>query len=72
MNVKVEAVEDNAAFQISAPGEGQFLPGAGEEDDAKSWEGELPASGKYTIVVGGIRGNATYKLKVCIEAASAK
>lgn len=67
MTVKVNAVEDNAAFQIYPPGKEGFLPGAGEEDDAKSWAGKLPSSGRYTIVVGGIRGNATYTLKVAIE-----
>jgi hypothetical protein len=39
---------------------------AGETDDATVWQGTLPVSGKYLIVVGGTRGNAAYKLKITI------
>ncbi|MBS1186009.1 MAG: hypothetical protein H6R04_27 [Burkholderiaceae bacterium] len=79
MTVAVSAKEDNAAFQIYEPGakfvkedgmtdiKGATLPKAGEEDDAKSFSGPLPKSGKYLIVVGGTRGNASYKLKVAIK-----
>jgi hypothetical protein len=79
MEVSITALEDNAAFQIYQPGakfvkedgatdiKGQALPKAGDEDDATKWNGKLPQSGKYWIVVGGTRGNATYKLKVFIK-----
>jgi hypothetical protein len=79
MQVAISAVEDNAVFQIYQPGakfvkedgateiKGATLPQAGEEDDAKSWNGKLPQSGKYWIVVGGTRGNANYTLKVSIR-----
>ena len=79
MQVSVSSTEDNAVFQIYQPGakfikedgdddiKGTMLPKAGDEDDAKSWNGKLPQSGKYWIVVGGTRGNATYKLKVGIK-----
>ena len=71
--VRVTAVEDNAAFTIWQPGarlpatrdadiEGRTLTGAGEEDDAATWHGRLPASGNYLVVVGATRGNASYKL----------
>jgi hypothetical protein len=66
MSIKISAVEDNAAFQIVEPNK-QFLPGAEEADDAKQWIGLLPATGKYVIVVGGIRGNATFSLNVEID-----
>src|SRR5687768_1229698 len=33
MSVRVTAIEDNAAFTIAGP-DGEFLPGAGEMDDA--------------------------------------
>lgn len=79
MTVEISALEDNAVFQIYEPGakfvkedgitevKGTALPKAGDEDDAKSWSGKLPKSGKYWIIVGGTRGNATYKLKVSIK-----
>lgn len=79
MEVNISAVEDNAAFQIYQPGakakekdgytevSGKPLAGAGEADDASAWKGRLPVSGKYLIVVGGTRGNATYKLQVTVR-----
>lgn len=66
MTVRISSVEDNAVFQIYKPN-GKTLSGAGEGDDATNWSGTLPASGDYTIVVGGTRGNASYKLKISIE-----
>ena len=66
MTVKVTALENNAAFQIQAP-DGSYLRGAGETDDAANWSGKLPASGDYKIIVGGTRGNASYRLRVGIK-----
>ncbi|WP_342360347.1 hypothetical protein [Terrarubrum flagellatum] len=74
-SLKVTSIEDNASFQIYLPGsktasqtaDGEnlrTLPRAGAEDSAKSWSGKLPATGRYAIVVGPTRGNATYKLTV--------
>lgn len=63
MRVDISSVEDNASFEIVGPDKTQ-LPGAGFDDDAKHWYGELPASGDYTIEVAPTRGNATYRLKV--------
>lgn len=79
MTMRITAVENNAAFQIYRPGytvrttdgvtgvQGQTLPSAGVLDDATTWHGTLPASGAYRIVVGGTRGNATYRLSVEIR-----
>ena len=79
MEIRITAAENNAAFSIYAPGaklvkedgdddiKGTTLPGAGTEDDAMTWQGKLPQSGKYWIVVGGTRGNAAYKLKISIR-----
>jgi hypothetical protein len=67
MSVKITSEEDNAVFQIYLPGEEKALHGAGDGDDATNWSGELPADAEYVIVVGGTRGNATYKLRVAIE-----
>lgn len=79
MTVSISSIEKNAVFQIYQPGtsitkdqdgiidlNGKSLPGAGEGDDAMQWKGALPATGKYLIVVGGTRGNTTYKMKIGI------
>lgn len=67
MKVDISSIEDNASFQITRPDKTQLLPGAGFDDDAKHWNGELPDSGDYTIKVAPTRGNATYRLKVEIR-----
>ncbi len=54
MEVTIDSVEDNAVFDIQAPN-GSYLA-----RERKSWNGQLPANGKYRIIVGGTRGNATY------------
>ncbi len=61
LSVRITAREHNAAFQIIAPS-GQALPHAGNGDDATRWQGSLPLTGVYTVVVGGTRGNAAYTL----------
>lgn len=66
MKVSVTSVESNAAIAVLAPG-GKALPGADEGDDATAWEGELPATGPYRIVVGPTRGNTEYTLSVSIR-----
>lgn len=63
IRVRITAGESNAALQVIGPN-GHFLPGAGEGMDAARWQGRLPLSGIYTIVVGGTRGNATYALTI--------
>jgi hypothetical protein len=67
MTVRIRSVEDNAVFQIYFAGEQESLEGAGEGDDATSWSGKLPSTNDYVIVVGGTRGNASYKLEIGIE-----
>jgi type II secretory pathway pseudopilin PulG len=66
MTVRVTALEDNAAFQIENP-DGEYMEGAGETDDATSVSVTLPDSGDYRIIVGGTRGNASYRLTVSIR-----
>ena len=61
MRVNISSVEDNAVFDVVAPN-GQTL-----ESETTSFSGKLPATGDYRIVVGGTRGNATYKLQVGIN-----
>jgi hypothetical protein len=80
LTVSITSEEDNAVFQIYPPGaEAQrhedgvqisgptALRGAAEGADARSWNGILPATGDYLIVVGPTRGNATFTLKVAIH-----
>ena len=79
LTLSIRSVEDNAVFQVYAPGaqpkhadygmeiSGTALPGAAEGQDAKSWSGVLPQSGPYLIAVGPTRGNATYTLTVTIR-----
>ena len=67
MKVRITSLEKNAVFQIFFAGEQESLQGAGEEDDATNWSGELPADNDYVIVVGGTRGNATYTLTISIK-----
>ncbi|MDR3569123.1 MAG: hypothetical protein P4L43_13930 [Syntrophobacteraceae bacterium] len=79
MDVEITALEKNAAVTIYRPGykagkdsdgvlevQGATLTGAGEGEDATGWKGVLPESGRYLILVGPTRGNATYRLKVVI------
>lgn len=66
MNVSISSTENNAVFQIKGP-DGAELAGARSGDDTMKWSGKLPRTGDYRIVVGGTRGNATYKLTVGIR-----
>ena len=78
MTVTISSLENNAVFQIYEPGttvsrdadrmvdvSGTAL--AGEDKDIMRWSGTLPKSGTYLIVVGGTRGNASYKMDVGIR-----
>jgi hypothetical protein len=79
LTLHIVALENNAVFQVYAPGArpetrdygleivGQALTGAGEGDDATRWTGTLPRSGAYLVVVGATRGNANYRLTVAIH-----
>jgi hypothetical protein len=61
MTLRITSTEDNAVFDVMAPG------GLSLASEVTDWTGELPATGDYTIVVGGTRGNATYRLAVTIR-----
>lgn len=69
--------EAHSALQVYAPGarppaedggdvRGAPLPGAADGDDATGWSGTLPASGRYLVVVGPTRGNASDTLELAI------
>ena len=75
-DIKVTSLEDNASFMLYQPpasvsqsDDGVDINGTAMtgDDDAKTWNGKLPASGTYYILVGGDRGNATYKLTVAVK-----
>ena len=69
MRVKVSNKLKLVLFHIQLPGKNDaYLPKAGEEDDATAWEGTLPVSGTYKIIVGAMRGKDTkYTLDVKIS-----
>jgi len=66
MSVSITSLENNAVFQVMDD-DGNYLQNAGEEDDATNWNGKLPWTGDYKIIVGGTRGNASYRLSVAIQ-----
>lgn len=66
LQVSLKSLEDNAVFQIVQSQTGKYLKGAAEGQDTKKWNGALPATGEYRIIVGGTRGNATYTLMIHI------
>ena len=61
MSVSISSVENNAVFDVQAPG-GKILT-----SEKRSWSGQLPANGKYRIIVGGTRGNATYTVRFAVR-----
>jgi len=80
MTVTMTAPDDNVVFQLYEPGttigrdndgllefHGQALHGAAEGEDTTRWQGRLPKSGTYLIVVGSTRGNGRYSMDVKIE-----
>lgn len=67
MTVTIYSTEENAVFQIINKKTGEYLPGAEDGKDIMRWDGELPSSGDYKIIVGSTRGGAEYKLNVIVE-----
>jgi hypothetical protein len=67
MKVSIASVENNAVFMIKDLNTGYLLNGAGELDDATSWEGVLPSNGDYRIIVGSTRGGTEYTLIVTVH-----
>lgn len=61
MTLSITSVENNAVFDIISPQQ-KIL-----KQEATSWSTKLSATGDYRIVVGGTRGNATYKLRVEVK-----
>lgn len=61
IDLKITSLENNAVFDVIAPN-GQILTTEATQSSLK-----LPATGNYEIIVGGTRGNATYKLNIKIQ-----
>jgi hypothetical protein len=61
MTVSITSLERNAVFEIQGPN-GNVI-----KQEATSWSGVLPSTGDYRIIVGGTRGNASYKLRVSVR-----
>ncbi|NJP10185.1 MAG: hypothetical protein HC866_12475 [Leptolyngbyaceae cyanobacterium RU_5_1] len=66
ISVKIASLENNAVFEVTAPpnkaGQRRTL-----KQEAVNWTSVLPVSGDYQIIVGGTRGNTSYKLQVAIR-----
>jgi hypothetical protein len=67
MSVRVSSTENNAVFRIVSPS-GNNIGGGTEEEGIKRYNGVLPASGKYKIIVTPTRGNATYNITFGVSA----
>jgi len=67
MTITVMSPEDNAVFYILRTDNWQYMEGATEDNPTFRWEGVLPVSGDYQIVVGSTRGGSEYTLQVVIE-----
>ncbi len=69
MSIDLSSLEDNAAFDLFEPG----ARGSRKEkditggSDITKWKGTLSKTGEYKIVVGGTRGNTSYKLQVAVQ-----
>jgi hypothetical protein len=61
MQVQITALEENAVVDILAPG-GEVI-----QQEVTQAEIQLPSTGDFQIVVGGTRGNASYRLEVGID-----
>lgn len=79
LGIAIASPDRNAAFEVYCPGyalsrdELSFimtctsLRGVENTDDQPAWEGELPSTGKYLIVVRATRGHAAYRLDVGVH-----
>jgi hypothetical protein len=61
IDLKISSLENNAVFDLIAPN------GKAIESEATTRSSKLLMSGYYRVIVGGTRGNASYKLNVKIK-----
>ncbi|MDD5066830.1 MAG: hypothetical protein PHF84_07255 [bacterium] len=79
LGISITSPENNAVMVLYQPGAsaaekdgivevtGKVLPGAGETDNATTWKGPLPVSGKYLVSVSPVRGNTAYEIKIMVR-----
>lgn len=66
--VTLESTGNAAIMQIREPGkDAGYLPGAGRQDEARTWSGKLPADGSYLIEVIAVQAEADYTLRVEVK-----
>jgi hypothetical protein len=61
IHVDITSVENNAVFEIISP------DGVALASEVKTFNGKLPATGDYQMVVGGTRGNTSYEMTIEIK-----
>jgi len=70
LQAEIWSQTQNSAFEIyinNAVKGGATLPGAGDSQYATFFEGELPLTGNYQIVVGSTGGQTSYELVVALQ-----
>lgn len=60
MVVAISSTENNAVFEVHAPNGNIIGRGTMTEEMDMVWEGRLPSSGDYRIVVGSTRGGSEF------------
>ncbi len=61
MTVNISSLENNAVFDIQSPS------GKTVVREVRNWSGQLGEKGRYRIIVGGTRGNATYTVRFAVR-----
>jgi hypothetical protein len=59
--INITSTEKNAVFDVIDPN------GITLQNEATAWQARLTVTGKYKIIVGGTRGNATYRMQVRLK-----
>ncbi|NMW20607.1 MAG: hypothetical protein HKK67_03020 [Chlorobiaceae bacterium] len=67
MTINISTLEENAVFSLFEPKAKNAVRGTEEGKDITTWSGSLSKTGLYRIIVGGTRGNASYKLQVTVK-----
>lgn len=60
MLIAITSSEDNAVFNVFAPNGRKIGSGSMTEEMDMVWEGNLPMSGDYRVVVGSSRGGSSF------------
>lgn len=60
MVIAITSSEDNAVFDVFAPNGNKIGSGSMTEEMDMVWEGRLPMSGDYKVVVGSTRGGSSF------------